>query len=212
MAYIFMDESGDLGFDKRKIRCSKNFLITFFFCDNPSPFEKIVKKTFLSMPSDKQKNHSGTLHACHEHPKTKIKLFNLLREKKDFSVMVIRLNKSKVYTDLQNEKNILYNYVTNILLDRIIHKKLCNTKEPIYFIVSQKDTNKYLNKVFTDYITKKVKNKLDLKLEIKSSSRHKCLQIVDFLSWGIFQKYEHNDESYYEMIKKFIVEDYLLFK
>lgn len=34
MAYIFMDESGDLGFDKSKARSSKNFLITFFFCDN----------------------------------------------------------------------------------------------------------------------------------------------------------------------------------
>ena len=74
------------------------------------------------------------------------------------------------------------------------------------------DTNKYMNKVFTDYITAKVKNRIDLKLEINSSSKHKGLQIVDFLSWGIFQKYEHNDESYYEMIKKFIVEDYLLFK
>ncbi len=99
------------------------------------------------------------------------------------------------------KKNVLYNYITNILLDRIISKKLCNTREPIYFVASQKDTNKYLNKVFTDYITTKVKNRIDLKLEIKSSSRHKCLQIVDFLSWGIFQKYEHNDESYYEMVK-----------
>lgn len=28
MAYIFMDESGDLGFDKSKARSSKNFLIS----------------------------------------------------------------------------------------------------------------------------------------------------------------------------------------
>ena len=102
-----MDESGDLGFDKSKTRSSKNFLITFFFCNNPNPFEKIVKKTFLSMPADKQKNHCGTLHACHEHPKTKMKMYNLLKEKQDFSVMVIRLNKSKVFTNLQNEKNII---------------------------------------------------------------------------------------------------------
>ncbi len=182
MAYIFMDESGDLGFNKEKTRSSKNFIITFFFCDNPNPFEKIVRKTFLSMPQEKQKNHCGTLHACHEHPKTKVKMYNLLKEKKDFSIMVIRLNKAKVYTDLQNEKNILYNYITNILLDRIINKKLCNLKEPIHFVASQKDTNKYLNKVFTDYITSKVKNRIDLKLEIKSSSKHKCLQIADFLS------------------------------
>jgi len=212
MAYIFMDESGDLGFDRNKANCSKNFLITFFICNNPSPFEKIVKKTFLSMPLDKQHRHCGTLHACHEHPKTKLKMYNLLQEKDDFSIMVIRLNKAKIYTDLQNEKNVLYNYITNILLDRIITKKLCNIKEPIYFIASQKDTNKYLNKVFIDYISSKVENRIDLNLEIKSSSKHKCLQLVDFLSWGIFQKYEHNDESYYEKIKNFIVEDYLLFK
>lgn len=207
-----MDESGDLGFDRNKANCSKNFLITFFICNNPSPFEKIVKKTFLSMPLDKQHRHCGTLHACHEHPKTKLKMYNLLQEKDDFSIMVIRLNKAKIYTDLQNEKNVLYNYITNILLDRIITKKLCNIKEPIYFIASQKDTNKYLNKVFIDYISSKVENRIDLNLEIKSSSKHKCLQLVDFLSWGIFQKYEHNDESYYEKIKNFIVEDYLLFK
>ena len=42
------------------------------------------------------------------------------------------------------------------------------------------DTNKYLNKVFTDYITAKVKNRIDLKLEINSSSKHKGLQIVDY--------------------------------
>jgi hypothetical protein len=212
MAYIFMDESGDLGFDKTKAGCSNNFLITFFLCNNPSPFEKIVGKTFRSMPEDKQKKHCGTLHACHEHPKTKLTLYKLLKEKKDFSIMVIRLNKANVYTNLQNEKNVLYNYITNILLDRIISKKLCNTREPIYFVASQKDTNKYLNSVFMDYISSQVKNRVDLKLEIKSSSKHKCLQIVDFLSWGIFQKYEHNDESYYENIKEFIVEDYLLFK
>lgn len=212
MAYIFMDESGDLGFDKSKSCCSKNFLITFFICENPNPFEKVVKKTFLSMPEDKQKNHCGTLHACHEHPKTKMKMYNLLKEKQDFSIMVVRLNKAKVYTDLQNEKNVLYNYVTNVLLDRIITKKLCNTKEPIYFIASQRDTNKYMNKVFTDYLIDKTKDRINLNLEIQSASKHKCLQLVDFLSWGIFQKYEHNDESYYEIIKNFIVEDYLLYK
>ena len=205
-----MDESGDLGFGG--MRNSKNFLITFFFCQNTRPFEKFVRKTFLSMPSSKIERHCGVLHACHEHPKTKMKLFSLLQEKEGFSVMVIRLNKAKVYTNLQNEKNVLYNYVTNILLDRIITKKYCNSKEPIHFIASQKDTNKYLNNVFAEYIASKAKDRVILNLDVKSSASHKCLQIADFISWGIFQKYEHGDDTYYEMLKKFIVEDYMLFK
>ena len=31
MAYIFMDESGDLGFNFKKAKTSKNFIITFLF-------------------------------------------------------------------------------------------------------------------------------------------------------------------------------------
>lgn len=38
--------------------------------------------------------------------------------------MTILLNKRKVYTRLQDEKVVLYNYVTNILLDRIFTKRL----------------------------------------------------------------------------------------
>ena len=109
-------------------------------------------------------------------------------------------------------KNVtLRTLVRRVPLNRHSENRREEESKTINLSESSLSKNLY-NKVFTDYITKKVKNKLDLKLEIKSSSRHKCLQIVDFLSWGIFQKYEHNDESYYEMIKKFIVEDYLLFK
>ena len=39
------------------------------------------------------------------------------------------INKKKVYTKLQDEKQVLYNYVTNILLDRIISKKLIKSKD-----------------------------------------------------------------------------------
>ncbi|MEK6715633.1 MAG: hypothetical protein AABY43_06275 [Candidatus Omnitrophota bacterium] len=37
------------------------------------------------------------------------------------------------------------------------------------------------------------------------------LQVVDFISWAIFRKYEYRDESYYEMIRKKISEENPLF-
>jgi hypothetical protein len=52
-----------------------------------------------------------------------MKIFSEI-SKKEISIMCIYLNKSKVYTKLQDEKHVLYNYVTNILLDRIFTKKL----------------------------------------------------------------------------------------
>jgi hypothetical protein len=54
------------------------------------------------------------LHAYKEEAATKKRLPSLLAGK-DCSIMTILLNKRKVYTNLQDEKPVLYNYVTNIL-------------------------------------------------------------------------------------------------
>lgn len=46
MAYIFMDESGDLGFNFKKKKTSQYFVVTFIFTKDKGPLEKIVKKIF----------------------------------------------------------------------------------------------------------------------------------------------------------------------
>lgn len=45
MAYIFLDESGNLGFDYKKKKTSKFFVITFLFAADKKPIEKLVKRT-----------------------------------------------------------------------------------------------------------------------------------------------------------------------
>jgi len=46
MAYIFLDESGDLGFNFKKKGTSDFFIITFLFLDeSKKSLEKIVKRT-----------------------------------------------------------------------------------------------------------------------------------------------------------------------
>lgn len=42
MAYIFLDESGDLGFDFIKKKTSKFFIVTCLFTESKTPIEKIV--------------------------------------------------------------------------------------------------------------------------------------------------------------------------
>jgi len=133
---------------------------------------------------------------------------------KDLKIMTVYLNKEKVYTKLHKEKDVLYNFVTNILLDRICTKKLIPKKEKICLVASRKETNKFLNENFKNYLTDQVKSnhKLDIEVEIKTPHEEKSLQAVDFLSWSIFRKYEYDDESYYEIIKEKIYEENILFK
>lgn len=211
MAYLFLDESGDLGFNFKKKKPSKFFVITCLFTENKRPIERIVKKTHSEL-SKKFKRRFGVLHSVKERPITRRRLLRRLTEK-ECLIMTIYLNKKKVYTRLQNEKTILYNYVANILLDRMYSRKLVATPGTIYLIASRRETNKFLNENFKNYLNQQVKNRHKTKIEImiKTPYEEKALQVVDFVSWAIFRKYEFDDDNYYNIIKSKIIEENPLF-
>lgn len=211
MAYLFLDESGDLGFDFSKKKTSHVFVVTCLFTEDKRPIEKIIKKTHSGLRK-KYKRKFGVLHCVKEKPITRMRLLRRLCEK-DCAIMIIYLNKKKVYTRLRDEKAVLYNYVTNILLDRICTKKLISAKDHLHFIVSKRETNKFMNENFKSYINSHIKNKrnIDISVNIKMPAEEKSLQIADFVSWSVFQKYEYGDNSYYQLIKNKIIEEAPLF-
>jgi len=131
----------------------------------------------------------------------------------DSSIMAICLNKSRVHTKLQDEKHVLYNYVTNILLDRILSKKLISGNEKILLIVSKRETNRFLNDNFTFYLKNQAKlnHNILIDVAIKTPAEEKALQVVDFVSWSLFKKYESQNTEYYGIFKKLVVEENMLF-
>lgn len=209
--YIFLDESGDLGFNPKK-KNSKYFVITILTVSDKRPIEKIVKRVHATLRKKIKKLSGGILHAYKEKPITRKRMLKFLSNK-ECMIMTIYLNKSKVYTKLQEEKHVLYNYVTNILIDRIMTKRLIGRDSLVYLIATKRETNKFLNENFKDYLEKQVKGRhgLQIKIEIKTPGEEKCLQAVDFVSWGIFRKYEMGDRLYYNIIKNKIVEENSLF-
>jgi len=211
MIYIFLDESGDLGFNFKKKGTSKVFVITCLFIENKRRLEKIVRKTHSELQK-KYKRKFGVLHAVKEKPLTRQRLLKRLAEK-DCSITTIYLNKLKVYTKLQDEKQVLYNYVANILLDRIYTKKLVSLKDKIYLIASRRETNKFLNENFKTYLNNQAKNrhKIDMEILVKTPFEEKSLQVVDFACWAIFRKYQYGDDSYYNVIKDKIIDENPLF-
>ncbi len=211
MQYIFLDESGDLGFNPKK-KNSKFFVITILFTQNKKPSEKIVKKIHKTLRKRVKKLSGGILHSYKEKPITRKRLLKSIVET-ECSIMTIFLNKSKVYTYLKDEKHVLYNYVVNILLDRIMTNNLLNKRMPIILVAAKRETNKFLNINFSNYLKNKMKSNHKLKIEISitTPSKEKVLQAVDFISWAIFRKYEFKDPSYYILIKTIIIEERGLF-
>lgn len=207
-----MDESGDLGFDFTKSKTSAYFVVSFLFSTNPSSVEKIVKKIFAGFSKTEVRNHHGVLHAYKERPVTRVRLLQELQNK-DVSVLTIRLNKKQVYTRLYDEKHVLYNYVVNILLDRMVRKKLVPLSGPIRFVASKRETNKYLNENFTDYLQNQtqINHGTQLRIEVKKPSEDRGLQAVDCVAWSYFRKYEHGDSSYADILLPITVEESKLF-
>lgn len=212
MAWIFLDESGDLGFNFKKSKTSDYFVISLLFVKDKPLVERIVKRIFQGFTKKEVRSHSGILHCYKERASTRRKLLKKLSEK-DISIINIYLNKHKVYTDLQEKHHLLYNYVTNILLNRLYTKKLIPLSENITLVASRRETNKFLNENFKSYLENQIISKHKLKLEVKicTPKEEKCLQIVDFVSWSTYRKYEHKDSSYWKIISGKVVEENALF-
>jgi len=210
MAYILLDVSGDLGFSFTK-GSSRFFTITVIFIESKRQLERIARKVHNTL--GKKYKKVGVLHAYREMPITRQRLLKQLGLL-DCSILVIVLNKSKVYSNLQDEKIVLYNYVTNILLDRLFTKKPIPLDKPVILIASRRETNRFLNENFKNYLLQQVKgnHKVSIKVEIETPDKEKSLQVVDFASWAIFRKYERGDDSYYNLIKSRIIDESPLFQ
>ena len=140
MAYIYIDESGDLGFNWNAKKTSKFFIITFLFVKSNRPVEKIIKNIFKNLSTKEIKAMHGALHSNKCKPITRNRVLSALATK-DVAILSIYLNKKKVYTKLQDEKHVLYSYVTNILLDRVFTKKLIPLTGKINIVASRRETN-----------------------------------------------------------------------
>ncbi|MDO8590987.1 MAG: DUF3800 domain-containing protein [bacterium] len=209
MAYVFLDESGDLGFSENS---SEWFLFTIALTDDKRALEREVKKIWK--PLKKKHKKLGELHAYHSNDVTRKRLLKRLSEIKDLKILCIILNKKKVYVDLRNQKNYLYNYTANVLLDRLHKSRTLTLNERIHLYIDRKDTKKKLKENFINYLTgaMKKRRKGEITIELHSSHENRSIQAVDFISWAIFRKYERGDYEFYEIIKEKIVDERLLFE
>ena len=65
MSYIFLDESGDLGFDTNK-KNSRYFVVTILFTENKNAIEKTVKKVHAALRKRVKRLSGGVLHSYKE--------------------------------------------------------------------------------------------------------------------------------------------------
>ena len=210
MAYIYLDESGDLGSDLSKDGTSKSFIITFLLLEKPRPVMKLVQKTIQSI-GRRQRYPSGALHASKEASATRRRLLSGL-SRQQLSIFTLTIDKSRMQLPTRITKHDIYNSAVATLLQRIIVRNLIPGNQPIEFVASKRETSKLLNMAFEKHLIQHVigQHQTDLRIQIKPMHSDKCLQAVDMISWAIFRKTEQGDNQYYSLIAGKIMHESLL--
>ena len=193
--YIFIDESGDLGETG-----SEYFVITAIWIEKPELFDRLIKnlrrhkfKKELRKASEIKANSSSL--GLREYI---LRKFNETEYAKGHSII---LNKKKVFSKyLKDDKHKLYNYVCGVLASTMSFES-----KHLIIRIDRSKGKQALRDDFDGYIIKKcTENDINRRVEVYHSWSHAWsgLQIVDFVSWSIFQKYEHNNDSFYKLIEK----------
>ncbi|MBI4309006.1 MAG: DUF3800 domain-containing protein, partial [Candidatus Omnitrophica bacterium] len=123
MLYLYLDESGDLGFDFVNKKPSKFFTICILVIKGMESRKRIVKMIERTLrrklnPKNKRKRFVQELKATSTTLAIKEYFYRNIKDV-DFSIYSITLNKQRVYSNLVENKARVYNWVARMLLDQI---------------------------------------------------------------------------------------------
>jgi len=205
--FIYLDESGDLGFDYSKKKTTKKFVITLLVCHSDiarRELGKAVRRT-LKNKLNRSKNKSRCIRELKGTNTTlQIKKYFLRNIKSDdWAIYALALNKSRVEANLKTKigKKKLYNFLSRFLLEKLP----LSTVERNVEMVVDRSKNKKESKDFNQYLFNQVEALLPLNTAFDifhlSSMESAELQAADLFCWGIFRKYERDDEKWYDIFK-----------
>lgn len=200
MLYLYLDESGDLGFDffsKKPSECFTIAILAIRGVNNNRVLLKSVRKTIRRKLCKKSLQE---LKGSHSTIEVKRYFYNLVSSV-PFDIYALTLNKKRVYNELTQKKDRVYNFIARNVLDRI---PFDNTLKRIEFIIDKSKNRREIGE-FNDYIVRQLKGRLDPKIPLNishhTSIENPGLQAIDLFSWGIYRRYERADNEWYNLFK-----------
>jgi len=206
MWYLYLDESGDLGFDFVNKKPSKFFTITILAISDRDANLKIMKavKKTISRKLNRPKHRKRIVRELKGTGTTieiKKYLFNQIKDVK-FGIYSITLNKKRVFERLTKDKSRVYNYVSRKVLDQIPFEQ--NNGDRVELIID-KSMGKPEIEEFNSYVRRQLEGRLSIKtpLDIYHRLSHESqgIQVADLFCWGIFEKYERKNFEWEDVFK-----------
>lgn len=210
MRYLYLDESGDLGFDFFNKKPSRFFTVTVLALGSMAENRKLIKavKVTLRRKLNPPKHRLRMVQEL-KGGKTTIEVKKyFLRQVKSvkFGIYSMTLNKKRVYDRLTKEKPRVYNFISRQVLDRIPFEK--NGGDRVELIIDRSKSKPEISE-FNSYIRRQLEGRLNpsISLDIyhRSSQESPGLQAADMFCWGIFQKYERKSTEWLDLFSENVV-------
>jgi hypothetical protein len=205
--FIYLDESGDLGFNKGS---SKHFVISFLAMNQKTNLHlkrKIIKvKRKYDIPKGIEIKGNKSSHRLR---------MDILKEicSLPINIYSITTKKQGINETLRKDTNIFYNYMVNLIVVPYLGKTKANK---ICLIADKRISKVSKGMRFGDYLKYKIfyeKNlyHLQLNIEYLDSITSYGLQAVDFVANSIFRNYEQGNKKYIEALEGNIVQNKRLY-
>lgn len=211
MLYLYLDESGDLGFDFVTKRPSKFFTITVLALKGQDKNRALINGVKHTLKRKLRKKKLLKTAGCElkgSNVSTEVKKYFYKQVKGiDFKLYALTLNKKRVYQSLIKEKERIYNYIARLVLEKI---NFNHAEIRVNFILD-KSKGKPEIAEFNSYIFRQIQARIDPKipLGITHALSHEslALQAVDMFAWGIFRKYERKDLEWFRVFSSKVAYD-----
>lgn len=211
--YIYLDESGDLGFNFAN-NPSSHFVITILVCHDRKTVAAIktaVRRTLLTKYHHKKTKHPIIeLKGSTTTFNVKQYFYGLLSKytNEEFEIYSIIANKAQLLQKFgKPDPNRLYNTLSREIIERI---DFSQTKEHIQLFVDQ-CKGRYQRAIFNNFLKNNIEPKLPLNvsLNIQHKFSHDIagLQTVDLFCHGIAKKHVQADTSWYALFADKIIEE-----
>ena len=205
--YIFLDESGDLGFDFSKPGTSRYFVITLLVChDKPTQdqFRHAVKRTLRNKLNRKKKG-SRIIHELKGTSTTLAvkKYFYRHLPEDGWGIYSVTLNKDRVEGHLRTKdgKKKLYNFLARFIIEKVQYS---DEIQRVSLVVDRCKNSEEI-KDFNQYVANQLEALLPLntRLDIDHLTSHESagLQAVDLFCWGFARRDNMGDGSWWEIYR-----------
>lgn len=198
---LIFDESGNLGISGRY------FVISCIDTKNAKSLHNVMKRK-LKQAGDKfpelKTPHAHEIKAKDAYPCVKYHLLECIVSK-EITISYIIVDLKHVEQRLLNDKNIMYNFASKILISKLITKDDEGTKINILF---DKKTTKITSKnSLKEYIIAHIVYEeglnVDINFEYKDSDAGDAfiIQAADYVANALYNKFEYGNDIYADIVK-----------